>query len=48
VRAGLESLLAQTQADELIVTAQIFDHAARLRSFEITAQVRDEMAAAGG
>ena len=45
VRAGLESVLAQTQADELIVTAQIFDHAARLRSFEITAQVRDEMAA---
>jgi luciferase family oxidoreductase group 1 len=47
VRAGLESVIAQTQADELIVTAQIFDHAARLRSFEITAQVRDEMAAAG-
>ena len=46
VRTGLESVLAQTQADELIVTAQIFDHAARLRSFEITAQVRDEMAAA--
>jgi luciferase family oxidoreductase group 1 len=45
VRAGLESVLAQTQADELIITAQIFDHAARLRSFEITAQVRDEMAA---
>ena len=47
VRAGLESVIAQTQADELIVTAQIFDHAARLRSFEITAQVRDEMAAGG-
>jgi len=45
VKAGLTSVLEQTQADELIVTAQIFDHAARLRSFEITAQVRDEMAA---
>ena len=37
VEAGLRSLIEQTQADELIVTAQIYDHAARLRSFEITA-----------
>ncbi|HTH75725.1 MAG TPA: LLM class flavin-dependent oxidoreductase, partial [Trinickia sp.] len=46
VRAGLESIIAQTQADELILTAQIHDHAARLRSFEIGAHVRDEIAAA--
>jgi luciferase family oxidoreductase group 1 len=46
VRAGLASVLEQTSADELIVTAQIYDHAKRLRSFEITAEVRDEMAAA--
>ncbi len=46
VRAGLESVLEQTHADELIVTAMIHDHAKRLRSFEITAEVRDEMAAA--
>ncbi|WP_183733086.1 MULTISPECIES: LLM class flavin-dependent oxidoreductase [Paraburkholderia] len=46
VRAGLESVLEQTNADELIVTAMIHDHAKRLRSFEITAEVRDEMAAA--
>ena len=45
VRAALESIIAQTQADELILTAQIYDHAARLRSFEIGAQVRDEIAA---
>jgi luciferase family oxidoreductase group 1 len=44
VEAGLRSVIEQTQADELIVTAQIFDHAARLRSFEITAQVRDALA----
>ncbi|HKP05231.1 MAG TPA: LLM class flavin-dependent oxidoreductase [Chthoniobacterales bacterium] len=31
--------LAQTEADELIVTGQIYDHAARLRSFEIAAEV---------
>ena len=39
VRAGLEAILAETGADELIVTAQIYDHAARLRSFEILAEV---------
>ncbi|WP_114811062.1 LLM class flavin-dependent oxidoreductase [Paraburkholderia kururiensis] len=48
VRAGLASIIEETRADELIITAQIFDHAARLRSFEIAAQVRDEMAAGAG
>lgn len=37
VKAGLEAFIARTGADEVMVTAQIFDHAARLRSFEITA-----------
>jgi len=37
VRSGIESFVAQTHADELLITAQIFDHAARVRSFEITA-----------
>jgi alkanesulfonate monooxygenase SsuD/methylene tetrahydromethanopterin reductase-like flavin-dependent oxidoreductase (luciferase family) len=46
VRAALASIIAQTQADELILTAQIYDHAARLRSFEIGAQVRDAIGAA--
>ncbi len=45
VRDALESIIAQTDADELIITAQIYDHAARLRSFEIAAQVRDELGA---
>jgi hypothetical protein len=35
--------VAGTSADELMVTAQIFDHQARLRSFEITAEVRDAL-----
>jgi alkanesulfonate monooxygenase SsuD/methylene tetrahydromethanopterin reductase-like flavin-dependent oxidoreductase (luciferase family) len=39
VRRELETLLAQTGADEIIATAQIHDHAARLRSFEIAAEV---------
>jgi luciferase family oxidoreductase group 1 len=40
VRRGLEALIAATQADELMLTGQIFDHAARLRSFEIVAGLR--------
>ena len=44
VRAALEAIIARTGADELILTAQIYDHAARLRSYEIGAQVRDAMA----
>ncbi|KKJ07632.1 LLM class flavin-dependent oxidoreductase [Burkholderia gladioli] len=47
VRERLKRLIAQTGADELIVAAQIYDHAARVRSYEITAQVRDEIAAQG-
>jgi luciferase family oxidoreductase group 1 len=39
VRRGLAAFIAETGADEIMVTAQIFDHAARLRSFEITAEI---------
>jgi luciferase family oxidoreductase group 1 len=34
----LESFASETGADELMVTGQIFDHQARLRSFEIVAE----------
>ena len=37
VRDRLQEILSETAADEIIATAQIFDHAARLRSFEIGA-----------
>ncbi len=40
VRGSLQSFVARTGADELMVTSQIFDHAARLRSYEIAAEVR--------
>ena len=40
VRSLLDSILAQTDADELILTSHVFDHAARLRSFEIAAEVQ--------
>src|SRR5919107_1524117 len=41
VRRGLEAFAERTGADELMVTSQIFDHAARLRSFEIVATSRN-------
>ena len=49
VRRGLQEFLEVTGADELIVSGPIFDHAARLRSFEILAGLRDSLrpAAAG-
>ena len=43
VRRKLAELIMRTGADELIVTGQIFDHAARLRSFELLAEVRDQL-----
>jgi luciferase family oxidoreductase group 1 len=37
VRRGLAEFIQATQVDELMITAQIYDHAARVRSFEIAA-----------
>jgi luciferase family oxidoreductase group 1 len=45
VRRRLEALIAETAADELMLTAQVYDHTARLRSFEIAADVRGRLAA---
>ena len=39
VERALEGFIQRTGADEIILTSQMFDHAARLRSFEIAAQV---------
>jgi len=44
VRQGLEAFIARHRPDEVIVTSQIWDHAARVRSYEILAEVRDGMA----
>jgi luciferase family oxidoreductase group 1 len=44
VTQGLADFIKRTQPDELIVSAQIFDHGARLRSFAIAAEVRDALA----
>jgi luciferase family oxidoreductase group 1 len=48
VRRGLANFIARTGADELMITAQIFDHAARRRSYEIAAAARDQLAASDG
>lgn len=39
VKAGLERILQATEADELMINAMIYDHAARLRSYEIVAEI---------
>lgn len=39
VRSELKTLLDETKADELMINAMIYDHAARLRSYEIVADV---------
>jgi luciferase family oxidoreductase group 1 len=44
VLRGLTAFLDRTRVDELMITAAIYDHAARLRSFELVAQVRDRLA----
>jgi luciferase family oxidoreductase group 1 len=44
VARRVDAIVDATGADELIVSSQIFDHQARLRSYEILAQVRDAMA----
>ncbi len=38
VAEGLKSFIAETGADELMVAAAIYDHGARLRSYEILAE----------
>lgn len=37
VRHGIEAFIARHRPDELMLTANVFDHAARLRSFELAA-----------
>ena len=39
VRYGLEQFIAETQVDELMISCHMFDHKARLRSFEIVSKM---------
>ncbi|RDZ28238.1 LLM class flavin-dependent oxidoreductase [Lysobacter silvisoli] len=44
VRAGIAAFIERHRPDELMLTANIYDHAARLRSFELAAQARAALA----
>ncbi|ANN66670.1 LLM class flavin-dependent oxidoreductase [Bordetella bronchialis] len=46
VRRGLESLIARTQADEVMIVSDFYDPADRLRSYEIVASLKQSAAAA--
>ena len=46
VQRGLTEFVERTGVDEVMVAGQIYDHAARLRSFEIVAAARDALFAA--
>ncbi|HEX3728368.1 MAG TPA: LLM class flavin-dependent oxidoreductase [Opitutaceae bacterium] len=44
VASAIRAFIEATQADELIITTHTFDHAARLRSFELVAGLRPGLA----
>jgi alkanesulfonate monooxygenase SsuD/methylene tetrahydromethanopterin reductase-like flavin-dependent oxidoreductase (luciferase family) len=43
VTRQLQAFIGRTGADELMITSQVFDHGQRLRSYEITADIRQAM-----
>jgi luciferase family oxidoreductase group 1 len=45
VRARIEELAEHTAADEVMVTTNVYDHAERLRSYELLAEVFEIVAA---
>jgi luciferase family oxidoreductase group 1 len=46
VRAGILKVLQDTGADEIMIVTAIYEHAARLRSYEILAEVQKALSAA--
>jgi alkanesulfonate monooxygenase SsuD/methylene tetrahydromethanopterin reductase-like flavin-dependent oxidoreductase (luciferase family) len=38
IRAGMDALVEQTGADELMIVSDVYDHATRLYSFELIAR----------
>jgi luciferase family oxidoreductase group 1 len=47
IMRGLSPFIDSLKPDELMITAHIFDQAARLRSIELVAEVRDRLGAPG-
>jgi luciferase family oxidoreductase group 1 len=43
VRQGLAEFIQETQVDELMITGQIYDHAARVKSYELTMEARAKL-----
>jgi hypothetical protein len=39
VKAALEDFVTLTKADELMIVTSLYDHAARVRSYELVAEV---------
>jgi luciferase family oxidoreductase group 1 len=48
IERSLRPFIESTQPDELMITAHIYDQAARLRSIELVAQLRERLGAADG
>ena len=48
IERGLRKIIDLTQADELILGAHLYDHKARMKSFEIAASVRERINAKAG
>jgi luciferase family oxidoreductase group 1 len=46
VREGLLAFIERHKPDELMITANVFEHALRRRSYEMVAAIREELAAA--
>ena len=42
-QSALEAFVARTRADELIVVTQVYDHEARLRSYELASSLREHI-----
>jgi luciferase family oxidoreductase group 1 len=47
VKDGIEAFITRHRPDELLITANVFEHAARRHSFEMAAAVRERLVAAG-
>jgi alkanesulfonate monooxygenase SsuD/methylene tetrahydromethanopterin reductase-like flavin-dependent oxidoreductase (luciferase family) len=47
VRAGLQGFVDLTAADELMVASAIYDQEARVRSYEIVAEVAEDVVVPG-
>jgi hypothetical protein len=48
VERGLNEFIEITKPDELMIAALIYDQAARLRSYEIAAEIRERLGAEEG